>query len=141
MASVYVLVMELGRGCCPRGSFHLTLACRQDSMSAPRSQRPSFAMGWGWLLYDLVVAALSCRCRLLFCFASIVRGSTCLLPLVRALSSQRLVSVIVKSSAFWMVGPGTHSHILPPDLKAQLPGGQSSQSIPAYSQALIKVPQ
>jgi hypothetical protein len=36
---------------------------------------------------------------------------------------------------------GALSQILPPDLEAQHPGGQSSQSIPAYPQALIKVPQ
>ena len=65
-----------------------------------RSQAPSFATRWGWLLYDLVVAELGCRCRLLSCFASSVCGSTCLLPLVGALSSQRPVSVVVQSNLF-----------------------------------------
>ena len=39
------------------------------------------------------------------------------------------------------INKGAQSQILPLDVKAHHPGGQSSVSIPAYPQALIKVPQ
>ena len=80
-------------------SLHARLPPRRNvSVKGPKDL--FFATRWGWLLYELVVVELSCRCRLLFCFASSVCGSTCLLPLVGALSSQRPVSVIVKSNVF-----------------------------------------
>ena len=34
--------MELGRGFCPRGSFHATLAYLQDTMSAPQGRENFF---------------------------------------------------------------------------------------------------
>ena len=98
-----------------------------------RSQKTSFATRRGWLLYELVVAELTCRCRLLYCFTSI--------NYLEHSVPKGLILSLSKAACFWMVGLGTHSQILPPDLKGRHPGGPSSQSIPAYPQARIKVPQ
>ena len=78
---------------------HARLHPRRNASAIGPRDLP-FATWWGWLLYDLVVVELSCRCRLLYGFTCIVCGSTCLLPLVGALSSQRPVSVKVKSNVF-----------------------------------------
>ena len=69
LAGFYVLVMELGRGHCPRGSFHFTLAYRQDAMSASKVTKTFFrnAVGLAALWLGSRRAQLQVSFAVLFC--------------------------------------------------------------------------